>query len=296
MMRIPHTIIAASAILLIYSGSATSIDQSPTATESVKEESPATVDALTARLSDGTQLEITSFKIKGTKVYLWLSKGGIVAYDRENVTIANPSQPTPIPDANTATDAIALKKNSQHLRRSSTGTELSSYASNIKLPESAKDGVELTGEGRLVQPTASGQRVTAGEDDDYVADLIATREAEHLQALEEYDRRLQEMVDIRDELVTKDRRATRVCSGFTPILGFGVANIDGPYGGFWQADFRWAAFIDNSSSPACQSLLADCDVLAIKLLRGLDNLGVFARQAGILPGEARTRLNRYALR
>lgn len=244
-------------------------------------------------MRDGTMIEVAELSERGSQVFVRLSDGRMFAYEKNDIEAIAPGEPqlSEHVDSPSATPAFRGRR----VRADGPVGSLSGLgqvAADITLLESAGKVISLSGTGEAEQ-SSPATPMTSSVDD--MAELIEQQQESHRLALEEYEKRLMVLVEVRDELIEKDYQATRACSGFQSVFGWGTVTLMDPYGGFWSGAFNWGGFIDNYTSPTCQAILADCDRLSYEIFSGLEDLALYARQNGVLPGEARAFLNRHAL-
>jgi hypothetical protein len=255
-----------------------------------------------AILSDGTKIEASSFSTAGQYVYLKLPDGRMIAYSRDEVHLEAVSPP-PQDREKTSQQSEDEARSTVPASKPDNASAMSAAAGVLTLPDTSKQAITVVGEqgktpGELGE-VETGRGLVAGSDagqGNYLEGLIERNEAEHVAALTEYENRIAGSASIRDELVAMDWRAANACDGYTRVIGVGLADVSNEYGGFWSGSFVWGALISNESTPYCRSLLADCYRLSAQVRGGLKDLSDFARKNGILPGEARALLSRYALR
>jgi hypothetical protein len=255
-----------------------------------------------AILSDGTKIQISSFNNVGQYVYLKLPDGRMVAYTRDEVRLEAVSPP-PEDREKPAQLSEDEARPAVHTSKVDKTSSLSAAAGVLTLPDTSKQAITVVGnQSRTADDLGKveSDRGLAAVSDaglgDYLEGLIERENAEHVAALAEYENRIVDLASTRDELVAMDWRAANACEGYTRVIGVGLADVSNEYGGFWSGSFVWGALVLNDSTPYCRSLLADCYRLSAQVRNGLQDLSVFARKNGILPGEARALLSRYALK
>ena len=244
-------------------------------------------------LCDGTTVLADEVAEHGTDLYVRLTDGRMFAYSKTDIhdihSGAVSREESPDQTEETTVSPAPTNHTTGPISRSST---LGAVAGGIKIKISPGDEISLSGSIALEDDGMQGRHVQSDND---MGDLIQRQKEEHQAALWEYEDQLLDLAEKRDELIEKDYQASRACSGFQTVIGTGRVSLTNQYGGFWSGTFSWVGLMDNYSSPACQAILADCDRLSFEVLYGLDDLATFARQNGILPGEARAKLNEYAL-
>ena len=255
-----------------------------------------------AILSDGTKIQISSFNYAGQYVYLKLPGGRMVAYSRGEVRLEAVSDPPENREKPAGISGAEARPTVSTIKPEKTSS-LNAAAGVLTLPDTSKQPITVVGNQSVaaddlgeVESDGGLAAVSDAGAGDYLQGLIERDNADHVAALAEYENRIVGLASIRDELVAMDWRAANACEGYTRVIGVGLADVSNEYGGFWSGSFVWGALVFNETTPYCKALLADCYRLSAQVSKGLQNLSDFARKNGILPGEARALLSRYALK